>query len=74
MGNKEGAIDTYQASIKSAKDSYFLHEEGLAFELLGSLYMHYGNIDEAKLQMANAHRCYEKWGAYGILELRAPAK
>ena len=74
MGNKEGAIDTYQASIKSAKDSHFLHKEGLAFELLGSLYMHYGDIDEAKLQMANAHRCYEKWGAFGILELRAPAK
>ncbi|KAL3800186.1 hypothetical protein HJC23_001107 [Cyclotella cryptica] len=73
-GNKEGAIEKYQAAIKTAQESGFIHEGGLAFELLGSLYLHYGDVDQAKLQMNNAHKCYEKWGALAIVELCASAK
>eukprot|EP00804_Cyclotella_cryptica_P017123 CCRYP_003359-RC/>CCRYP_003359-RC protein AED:0.02 eAED:0.02 QI:257/1/1/1/0.75/0.6/5/685/1333 len=72
MGNKECAIEKYQAAIKAAHDRHFVHEEGLAFELLGSLYTHYGDMDQAKVQRAKAHKCYEKWGAFGIIELRVP--
>ena len=73
LGNKESAIDKYQRSSKSAQENGFVHEEGLAFELLGSLYMHYGDLDEAKLQIESAHTCYKKWGAFGIIELHIAA-
>eukprot|EP00804_Cyclotella_cryptica_P017040 CCRYP_003283-RA/>CCRYP_003283-RA protein AED:0.04 eAED:0.04 QI:319/0.66/0.5/1/1/0.75/4/0/1292 len=74
MGNKTSAIFMYQSSISSAQGSHFVHEEGLAFELLGSLYLHYGDIDQAKLQLAKARKCYEKWGAFGIIDIRIPPK
>lgn len=74
QGLKDDAIDTYQASIKSAQDHRFVHEQGLAIELLGSLYRHYGDEVQAKLQLTGARKCYKQWGAHGIIELRVPAK
>ncbi|KAL3805697.1 hypothetical protein HJC23_005941 [Cyclotella cryptica] len=73
-GDNEGAIEKYQASIVSAQSSHFVQEEGLAFELLGSLYLHCGDPDHAMLQMTSAYKCYKKWGAFGIIELRTTAK
>ncbi|KAL3804823.1 hypothetical protein HJC23_006595 [Cyclotella cryptica] len=73
-GLKDDAIEIYQASIKSAKDHRFVHEEGLAFEMLGSLHTHYGDEKQAKLQLSSARKCYEKWGALAIIALRTPAE
>ena len=73
-GLKDDAIEIYQASIKSATDHRFVHEQGLAIELLGSLYKHYGDVDQMKSQLTSARKCYEKWGAHAVIELRAPAK
>jgi tetratricopeptide (TPR) repeat protein len=70
--NKSDAIELYEAAIKSGKQHRFIHEEGLAFEMLGLLYQHYGEINQAKIQMTNARKCYKKWGAYGIIDIRTP--
>jgi hypothetical protein len=44
-GDRDKAIEEYEASIELAKKHRFVHEQGLAFELLGSLYKHDGNAE-----------------------------
>ncbi|KAK1738571.1 putative AAA ATPase [Skeletonema marinoi] len=57
------AIKLYDASIKSARKSGFIHEQGLACEKAGFYYKRYGNNDKALEYFKQARECYEEWGS-----------
>jgi tetratricopeptide (TPR) repeat protein len=67
-GNYNAAGDCYNASIYSAKNHRFVHEEGLAFERLGMLYKEMGRTENALEMLKNASACYEKWGATAVVQ------
>ncbi len=67
-GEMELAKSKFQASIDSARKHRFVHEEGLACELLGMLYEESGNKEEAIQQFKNARACYQKWGAFALAD------
>ena len=57
------AEQSYEASIKSAQDHKFIHDEALAFELLGMFYIENGLVDKGVEQLRIALSKYEKWGS-----------
>ncbi len=67
-GEERAALQKYQASIRSAQDHRFIHEEGLAHERLASFHDHYGRRVEALACFNAAKRCYERWGAQAVVE------
>jgi len=67
-GELEMAKSKFRASIDSAKRHRFVHEEGLASELLGAFLEENGNVDEAKEHYAYARLCYQKWGAFALAD------
>ena len=67
-GEHEEAQKQYEAAIDSAKKHKFLHEEGLAMELLGLFHKEVGNTEDAKTMFNNARDCYEQWGATAVIE------
>ena len=68
FGDERAALQKYNASIKSAQDHRFIHEEGLAHERLASFHLHYGNRDEALACFTAAKSCYENWGAQAVVQ------
>ena len=58
----------YKASVLLAYKHHFLHEEGLAMELLGMFYMSIGNKEAAKSSLMGAQACYVRWGANAALD------
>lgn len=69
IGKREDAKNKYQASIESGRVHRFIHEEGLAMELLGKFHTENGDFDDADEQISNARSCYEKWGAFALVDL-----
>jgi len=67
-GDERAALQKYNASIKSAQDHRFIHEEGLAHERLASFHDHYGRRSEALTCFNAAKRCYEHWGAQAVVQ------
>ena len=67
-GDGEAAERKYKLAIKSARKHRFLHEEGLAMDLLGLFYKSCGKTKEESESFESARACYKKWGAHGILE------
>ncbi len=67
-GEERAALEKYNASIKSAQDHRFIHEEGLAHERLASFHDHYGRRGEALSCFNAAKRCYEIWGAQAVVQ------
>jgi len=57
------AIKLYDASIKSARKSGFIHEQGLACEKAGFYYKRYGAVHKALDYFKQARECYEEWGS-----------
>eukprot|EP01082_Thalassiosira_pseudonana_P006092 g5506.t1.1.5e174189.1.5e1746aa g5506 g5506.t1 contig2:668135-670873(+) len=66
-GEHETAKEKYLASIDSARKHRFVHEEGLAMELLGICCAASGDVDGARWHTSKAFDCYESWGAVGLL-------
>lgn len=62
------AKELFEASIKSAGDLEFIHEQGLAFELYGKFLVSTAENNEALDCFKSAHMCYVKWGALAIAE------
>ena len=56
-------IETYQASIKLAIESGFLHEEALANERLAEYLITNNQADIAKVYLTRAYHIYQQWGA-----------
>jgi len=64
----ERAMSCYNASIKSAREHRFVHEEGLAEEKTATYLLHKSQHDEALEHFVNAKKCYESWGAYTLVQ------
>ncbi|KAL7492633.1 hypothetical protein ACHAWT_002842, partial [Skeletonema menzelii] len=67
-GEYEMAKSKFRASIDSAQRHRFVHEEGLASELLGTFLEENGEAEETKQQYAYARSCYQKWGAFALAD------
>jgi len=65
--NYDSAEKKYIASIESARRHKFIHEQGLALDLLASLYKLRGDSDKETECLEGAYGCYETWGAHGLL-------
>lgn len=66
LPNIEQAKVQYAASIKSARDNGRVHEQGLAYELMGNFLSSVANEPAEALKCwKNAHTCYTQWGALG---------
>ncbi|KAL7539509.1 hypothetical protein ACHAXR_009352 [Thalassiosira sp. AJA248-18] len=68
-GEMDTAEEKYRAAIKSARQHRFVHEEGLSNELFSAFHNTIGNFDKTKSHIAEARACYEKWGAFALVEL-----
>ncbi len=55
--------DLYDASIISARNSGFIHEQGLACEKAGFHYKRYGDACSAFEYFKQARACYDEWGS-----------
>ncbi|KAL7538263.1 hypothetical protein ACHAXR_008846 [Thalassiosira sp. AJA248-18] len=62
-GQLESAKDAYMASIKSARDHKFIHEEALAHELYGIFCIENRMVDEGFENLHIAVDKYKTWGA-----------
>lgn len=58
----EEAIKKYIQAIETAKKNEFLHEEALANELLGKLYLSQHKTEKASEYLNDALYCYYMWG------------
>jgi predicted ATPase/tRNA A-37 threonylcarbamoyl transferase component Bud32 len=63
LGNSLKAMEDYDKAIQGAKDSKYLQEEALAYELAAEFYLALGRDLSAKAYMIEAHYAYLKWGA-----------
>ena len=57
------AILLYDASIASAKNSGFIHEQGLACEKAGFYFKREKKMKKASEYFTLARQCYEEWGS-----------
>ncbi|MEM9541554.1 MAG: hypothetical protein AAGA60_18925 [Cyanobacteria bacterium P01_E01_bin.42] len=57
-----------KGAIAGAKESYFLHDEGLANELAAKFYLAWGKSKFAALYLQEAYFNYSHWGAKGKIE------
>jgi PAS domain S-box-containing protein len=62
-GRELDAEHLYEAAIKSARASEFVHNEALAYELAARFYAVRGFEDIAHLHLESARHCYLRWGA-----------
>jgi predicted ATPase/class 3 adenylate cyclase len=62
-GRKDDAIRLYNEAIRSARESEFVHEEGLANERAAALWLAGGNTLYARAHLLEARYGYERWGA-----------
>ena len=67
-GDFRAAEEKYKASAISAHEHRFIHEEGLAIELLGSFYKNRGDLEGSRDVLTKARACYIKWGATAVVE------
>jgi len=64
--NFEQAVICYEASIKAARESKFVHEEALGCELSAIFFLERGLRERARLYYKRAMDCYMEWGAYAV--------
>jgi formate hydrogenlyase transcriptional activator len=62
-GRHSDAIEHYEAAIRAAERSDFLHDLALANELYGKLWRARGQDGVAAVYLSAAYRTYERWGA-----------
>jgi len=62
----ERAVICYEASIKAARESKFVHEEALGSELAALFFLERGLREKARGYFEHAMGCYEKWGAFSV--------
>jgi len=68
LNNDEAkALQKYEQSIQAARDHRFIHEEGLAFERAARFHVYYGRNAEALVCFTQSKRCYQTWGADGLV-------
>ena len=63
QGNNDEAKAHYFASVGSARESGFIHEQGLACELAGIHCRNTGDNSSARNFFDQAKLCYTEWGS-----------
>ena len=66
-GNLEKAERYFELAIKQCKEYENFIVEGIASEIIARIYISIGDNKKAKHYMAEAHTCYSKWGATGLI-------
>jgi PAS domain S-box-containing protein len=66
-GRTLDALHLYEQAIHSARDSGFVHGEGIANEVAGRFYLSRGLETNAYAHLRNALACFGSWGAEGKL-------
>ena len=64
-GRDIDAMRLYEKAIKSARESGFAHNEGLAHELAAQYYLTRGLETPGYAHLQSARICYDLWGAQG---------
>jgi PAS domain S-box-containing protein len=64
-GRDSDAMRLYEQAIRSALESGFVQNEGLAQEVAARFYAARGFDTIAQAYLRNARKCYERWGAFG---------
>jgi histidine kinase len=67
--NKKNPTKLYLKAIEAANKYEILHDEALAYELLGRYYEQINDLDNALKSLLNAKRVYLKWGANAKVNL-----
>ena len=62
-GNLDDAKACYEASIRSAKEHKFIHEQALAYELYGTFRVETGHLENGTELLRKAQSLYNEWGA-----------
>ncbi|MBI9090533.1 MAG: AAA family ATPase [Desulfobacterium sp.] len=68
-GQDSKAVHLYDQAVKHANEYGFLQEEALANELAGKFYLSMGNEKIARVYVADARFCYQKWGAIAKVKI-----
>jgi PAS domain S-box-containing protein len=58
----------YEEAIASSRESGFVHQEGLGYELASRFYRQRGLTVFADVYLRMARACYERWGAAGKVQ------
>ncbi|KAF3363044.1 putative ATPase [Chlamydiales bacterium STE3] len=64
-GRNSEAVESYDASIASARENGYTQNEGIASELFGKFYLLQNKAHLAKQYFQDAHYAYYRWGASG---------
>ena len=64
-GRDLNSIGLYEQAIRSARDSGFVQNEALAYEVAARFYNARGSETAANAHLRNARQCYLRWGADG---------
>ncbi|WP_437494277.1 AAA family ATPase [Sorangium sp. So ce1014] len=64
-GEWDKAAQLYEQAIRSARESGFVHNEALAYEIASRVYRARGFDLIAATYLREAHACYARWGADG---------
>lgn len=67
-GRDQDAMRLYEEAIRSARDSGFVHNEALAYELASRFYRIRGFVEFADTYLRDARACYARWGAEGKVQ------
>ncbi len=62
-GRLDSAEAAYKASVESARDRRFVHEEALAYELYGIFRLENRMVGKGAKQLNAALEKYKRWGA-----------
>ncbi len=68
LGQKWSATEFYEQAIKQAKDSGYLNQEALAYELAARFYLSCDRQEIAQLYIGKAHYHYLRWQATAKVE------
>ena len=61
------ATPCFKEAIALSRKNNFIQEEGLANERQGLFLLDMNLLDKSHLSLRNAHACYKKWGATGMV-------
>src|SRR5262249_47602651 len=64
-GRERDAMGLYEQAIHAARDSGFLQNEAVAYEVASHFYTTCGLETIARAYLQNARSCYGRWGADG---------
>ena len=62
LGRYDDALHHLETALGLARESEFIHEEALADEFIGKLWLERGNAEVGGIYLSRAHHAYRVWG------------